>query len=285
MSGKTSKRPTRSQPTPARRYPVALGGLLLLLLCWNLRNHASVLENGQRPPSLVGSDSIPPMPLSPIPTIAAGQWQIAGADWNFAVRSATDTEVDKVLRQPPGGWGAAGTTAPEDVAVLELFKLRLAKLHSSHNIDVLGSDSRTFKVRIFSRPDPPVVLGGHVAYPRGKGWTVLSVTPAINGSTSRFHRDVLPLPESVRRICTRVGDRGEAQCDVVVTSDSIGRLTQFWQDSDWQVFRPQWAQKHGNIVFCKRGGRLVQVTIQRAPAQDQTVLILVSGDIAATRAS
>lgn len=286
MRGKTKQYRLGKPREMTYRGAVLVVGLALLVLCWTGQRAGSPPLRAQRSDAKQASYVLAStaFPASPIPTIAAGQWQIAGVDWDFAVRTVAGGEVEEVLRHPPLGASAAGTADPEHLAVLESLPSCLRSMGTADGVELRGWDSPTFKVRVFSRSDRTALLGGYVAYPRGSDWTVLSITPAPGVAAAEPRRGLLPLPEPVRHICRRVGAGGQTQCEVLVAYDDVDRLIQFWQANGWEVQRPGWAQKHGNIVFCQRGDRLVQVTIQQGAEPCRIVLIVVSADIATATA-
>lgn len=188
-----------------------------------------------------------------------------------------------MFRQPPPAGNPSSLPQSEHEAWLEKLNDLLPAISDSDGLLQLGADLPNLKVRAFFKKNPTCLLGGYIAEKRsdfgsGGGWKVMRITPSSFSTTAVAIENLLPLPESIQLHCRRIGEDGGVQCEVIMSKQNLTQLTDFWRNHGWEVTRSEETQSVGNMLFCRRGDRVMEVTSYADSSRAPCLLTIVSAD-------
>lgn len=210
-----------------------------------------------------------------------GQWEFDGVPVGIELHQVAENEVEQIFAQPPVGAKAETSITADQSGLLGLMRARLPLLKKQANLSIHGTDSASFRVRIFSRSTTEI-LGGYVAVPRGDGlWMVFAVRGLAHSTTAAGKSlPLMTLPNTAKQLATRHGLDGELQCELITLGCRFEHAWDLWSRAGWTAEALPTAAAQGDSFLLKRGAEVVQVHgLGTAKGTGPQYLLLVRGTV------
>jgi len=219
---------------------------------------------------------------SPVGDFGPGVWTVAGMPWSLEIVRISPSDLVRRMERVPGDLPDTIMPSRESEPLLTLCRSCCPAGRTAEDHTVYAMDQQSVRVRIFARivAGTERLVAGCFAYPCEDGnWNLIVARP-LNASQSPTEDlcELLPLPETAHRICSRRDAAGRLQCQLVSCADTPDTLAARWRAEGWTIDRQVF--EGGTVMFCcLRRGVAISVYVRHDPAQDRSMLLLVNAAV------
>lgn len=189
-----------------------------------------------------------------------GTWVVGSSPWNFQSQTISEHQLSREMKGIPGGEASVeGSSHPEHQVVLDLFPATKAVTRNEGELAWRILDLGTVRACVCYRLEASAIVHATVAHRmQGDQWQVVRLTPNMHHNSDAVH--LLPMLDACQSHCQRFSNRGELQCEIIDTDQTLEELLAYWMKNGWSVAPAQSGSMSTNQGWiCSQGSLAIRV--------------------------
>lgn len=191
-----------------------------------------------------------------------GTWVVDSSPWNFQCQTVSEREVGPLMKDAPSAPALLeGSSQPVHQVILDLFPATKAVTRTDGGLAWRSLDLGTVRACVCYRVEGSSIVHSTVAHQMlGDQWQVVQLTPNTHHKSVAVH--LLPMLDNCQSQCKRLSDRGELQCEILDTDQTLEELLAYWMTNGWSVIPDQSDSESTNQGWiCSQGSLAIRVQL------------------------